>query len=157
VITGRISYMLSSFGEHLTGEEIETAVADAASEIGATVSDFSVGTLFPGEETARGGHLYVVEFGARPPTAEQAKLFTDLIDRELCRRNDDYRVHRSGGFGMDPPRLVAAQKGTFAAWMKSRGRLGGQNKVPRVINDQTLFQSLRRFCRGYAVATGSSA
>lgn len=155
VITGRTSYMLSSFGEHLTGEEIENAVAHAATEIGANVSDFSVGTLFPGEETPRGGHLYVVEFGAQPPAPEQAKQFTDLVDRELCRRNDDYRVHRSGGFGMDPPRLVAAQKGTFAAWMKSRGRLGGQNKVPRVINDRTLFRSLRRFCHDYAAASGS--
>jgi hypothetical protein len=150
VITGRITYVLSSFGEHLTGEEIESAVAHAASEIGAPVSDFSVGTSFPGEETPRGGHLYVVEFGARTPTAEDAKLFTDLIDRELCRRNDDYRVHRSGGFGMDPPRLFTVHKGTFAAWMKSRGRLGGQNKVPRVINDRTLFQSLRRFGHDYA-------
>lgn len=157
VITGRISYMLSSFGEHLTGEEIENAVAHAASEIGVTVSDFSVGTLFPGGETARGGHLYVVEFGTGVPGPEQLKRFSDLLDHELCRCNDDYRVHRSGGFGMDPPRLLAVPKGTFAAWMKSRGRLGGQNKVPRVINDQTLFQSLRRFCHDYAMATGSSA
>ena len=145
VITGRISYLLSSFGEHLTGEEIENAVAHAATAIGATISDFSVGTLFPGEETPRGGHLYVVEFGAQPPTPDRETEFTDLIDRELSRGNDDYRVHRSGGFGMDPPRLLAVEKGTFAAWMKSRGRLGGQNKVPRVINDRTLFQSLRRF------------
>ncbi len=153
VITGRISYMLSSFGEHLTGEEIENAVAHAATEIGVTVSDFSVGTLFPGEETPRGGHLYVIEFSAKPPGPEQGKLFTDLIDRELCRQNDDYRVHRSGGFGMDPPRLVIAQKGTFAAWMKSRGRLGGQNKVPRVINDAAMFRSLRRLCQDAAIGS----
>ncbi|HEX5282211.1 MAG TPA: GH3 auxin-responsive promoter family protein [Micropepsaceae bacterium] len=146
VITGRVSYMLSSFGEHLTGEEIENAVAQAASELGIAVSDFSVGTVFPGGETPRGGHLYVVEF-ARPPGPTEARRFTDLVDFELCRCNDDYKVHRSGGFGMDPPRLLAVQKGTFANWMKSRGRLGGQNKVPRVINDQTLFQSLRRFCQ----------
>lgn len=156
VITGRTSYLLSSFGEHLTGEEIETAVAHAATEIGASVSDFSVGTLFPGEETPRGGHLYVVEFGAQALAPEQAKQFTTLIDRELCRRNDDYRVHRSGGFGMDTPRLVAAQKGMFAAWMKSRGKLGGQNKVPRVINDQALFQSLCRFCHNYVPAEAPS-
>ena len=155
MITGRISYMLSSFGEHLTGEEIEDAVAHAANEIGLTVSDFSVGTLFPGEKTSRGGHLYVVEFGAESAGPEQTKRFADLVDRELCRHNDDYRAHRSGGFGMDSPRLIVVQKGTFAAWMKSRGRLGGQNKVPRVIGDQTLFRSLRRFCHDYAVARGS--
>lgn len=152
LITGRISYALSSFGEHLTGEEIENAVADAARSIGAMVSDFSAGTIFPGEETARGGHLYVVEF-LTAPTPGQAAKFIDDLDAGLCRRNDDYRVHRSGGFGMDPPRLIAVQKGTFEAWMKSRGRLGGQNKVPRVINDPVLFQSLRSFCSERIAAT----
>ena len=127
LVTGRISYSLSSFGEHLTGEEIELAVTQATAAIGARVSDFSVGSLFPDQQRARGCHLYVVEFSSPPPIAAQSKSFIEVIDRELCRRNDDYRAHRSGGFGMDPPQLVVVQHGTFEAWMKSRGRLGGQN------------------------------
>lgn len=148
VITGRTSYALSGFGEHLTGEDIETAVAAAAAAIGGVVSDFSAGILYPRVESSRGGHLYVIEFCSAPPDPAGAKRFIELIDFELCRRNDDYRAHRSGGFGMDSPRLIIVQHGTFEGWMKARGKLGGQNKVPRIINDQGLFESLRSFCAG---------
>jgi len=153
VVTGRTSYALSSFGEHLTGEDVETSVAEAAKAIGASVSDFSVGTLFPSAERNRGGHLYVVEFSSTPPSVDGAKRFIESVDRELCHRNDDYRAHRSGGFGMDPPRLLVLRRGSFEAWMKSRGKLGGQNKVPRIINDQGLFASLRDFSTGRIVAS----
>jgi len=146
IVTGRSSYALSSFGEHLTGEDVETAVAEAAKAIDGLVSDFAVGTLFPGANRSRGGHQYIVEFSSAPPTAGDAQRFIELVDQELSRRNDDYRVHRSGGFGMDRPRLLIVRRGSFEAWMKSRGRLGGQNKVPRIINDQRLFASLSEFC-----------
>ena len=63
LVTGRTSYMLSAFGEHVIGAEVERAVAEAARAIGATVSDFAAGSLFPEETGARGGHLYIVELG----------------------------------------------------------------------------------------------
>ena len=153
IVTGRISYALSSFGEHLTGEDVETAVGAAAKAIGASVSDFAVGTIFPGAERSRGGHQYLVEFSSAAFKPGDAKRFVELLDRELCRRNDDYRAHRSGGFGMDSPRLLIVRRGTFETWMKSRGRLGGQNKVPRIINDRDLFASLCDFCAGRVVAS----
>ena len=148
LVTGRTSYYLSSFGEHLTGGEIEDAVGAAASAIGAQIADFSVGSIFPDAGHARGGHLYIVEFGTAPPNKVQTQTFLDTIDAVLSRRNDDYRAHRSGGFGLDPPRLKAVPKGTFAAWMKARDQLGGQHKVPRIIANPALFDSLRHFVRG---------
>jgi hypothetical protein len=153
IVTGRTSYALSSFGEHLTGEEIESAVTRAAAGIGAMIADFSVGTIYPEKNHSRGSHLYIVEFSSRPPESAAAQNFIDTADQELSRCNDDYRAHRSGGFGMDRPKLFAVQNGTFEGWMKSRGRLGGQNKVPRIITDQDLFESLRRFCAGRLVAS----
>ena len=65
LVSGRTSYMLSAFGEHVIGAEVERAVAEAARAIGATVSDFAAGSLFPEETGARGGHLYIVELGAQ--------------------------------------------------------------------------------------------
>jgi len=70
-----------------------------------------------------------------------------ILDDVLSRRNDDYRAHRSGGFGLDPPQLRALPRGTFEAWMKSRGQLGGQHKVPRVIANPGLFAALRDFTK----------
>ena len=145
LVTGRTSYSLSSFGEHLTGDEIEDAVSAAAKAIGATIADFSVGSVFPDAARSRGNHLYVVEFTAPPPDAAGMQRFLDEIDSILSRRNDDYRAHRSGGFGLDPPQLKPVPRGTFEAWMKSRGQLGGQHKVPRVIANPELFNSLRGF------------
>ena len=144
LITGRTSYFLSAFGEHVIEEELEEAVTEAAAAIGAGVTDFSVGAVYPAEQGDLGHHRFIVEFG-RPPDPEALKRFADLTDRRLSALNDDYRAHRAEGFGMAAPEVVSVPQGTFAAWMKSRGRLGGQNKVPRIINDQETFGGLTSF------------
>ena len=154
LVTGRTSYMLSAFGEHVIGAEVEQAVAEAARAIGATVTDFAAGSLFPEEGGARGGHLYIVELGAEEggPAAGRRERFAERLDAELARLNDDYAAHRAGGYGMDPPRVRFLAPGAFAAWMKSRGKLGGQNKVPRIVNDPELFAALRGFAESYGEA-----
>jgi hypothetical protein len=144
VVTGRLSYTLSAFGEHLTGEEITDAVTGAAIAIGAGVRDFAVGALYAEKPGEIGGHLCVVEF-ERPVSAEEAARFAAAIDEDLMRRNLDYRDHRAGGFGLEPPRISMLRQGGFAEWMRRRGRLGSQNKVPRVIADPELFKDLREF------------
>jgi GH3 auxin-responsive promoter len=147
VVTGRTSYALSAFGEHLIVEEIEDAVSTAAAAIARDVTDFIVGALVPGADadTAAGGHLYIVEFAGERPSTESFAVFAAAVDSRLAKLNEDYAVHRAGDFGMAPPSIVPVAPGTFAAWMKSRGKLGGQNKVPRVITDDALFRALRSF------------
>ena len=156
LVTGRTSYMLSAFGEHVIGAEVERAVAEAARAIGATVSDFAAGSLFPEETGARGGHLYIVEFGTQAgesgPDAARRARFAETLDVTLCRLNDDYDAHRAGGYGMDGARVRVMPPGGFAAWMKSRGKLGGQNKVPRIVNDRDLFAALQAFADTYGAS-----
>jgi hypothetical protein len=139
-----LSYTLSAFGEHLTGEEIEGAVTAAAQAIGAGVRDFSAGALYPERTGEIGGHLFIIEF-ERPVAADELVRFAETLDRDLMRRNLDYQAHRAGGFGLRPPEVIALRQGGFAEWMRRRGRLGSQNKVPRVIADPTLFADLRTF------------
>lgn len=153
LITGRTSYMLSAFGEHLIGEEIEKAVLAGAAAIGKAVTDFSVGAVFPDATTPLGHHVYVVEFASETST-DARSTFAAALDAALLQMNDDYRAHRGGGHGMADPRVEPMAPGGFAAWMASRGRAGGQNKVPRVINDAGLLADLRDFAAGYR---GSSA
>lgn len=148
LITGRTSYTLSAFGEHLIGEEIERAVAEAAAALGLSVADYAVGPLHPAGPGGPGGHVYVVEFAPAVPEAAVLDRFAAGVDTRLSDMNADYRDHRSGGFGMAPPRIEAAPPGTFADWMRARGKLGGQNKVPRVINDPSLLETLRRRAAG---------
>ena len=148
LVTGRTSYTLSAFGEHLIDEEIEESVAAAAASIGAQVREFCVTARFPEARGERGGHLFIVEFAATPG-ASQLEAFARELDRALAATNDDYREHRAAGFGLDPPAVQALPPGTFAAWMKRRGKLGGQNKVPRIVDDADLLRDLRGFANGF--------
>ena len=150
LVTGRTAYSLSAFGEHLIGEEIEEAVSRAAAAIGAEVADYAVGAVYPAAPGELGGHLYVVEFyGAVPDEAARA-AFAAMADTYLSEKNEDYAAHRAGGFGMKPPAILVMKEGGFAGWMKSRNRYGGQNKVPRIVNDQALFADLCAFARRQA-------
>ena len=138
VVTGRTSYGLSAFGEHLIGEEIDKAIAAAAAAVEAEVADFTVGPIYPAESGCSGHHLYLVEF-SRPMSTTDLARFAYTIDGELAKLNRDYADHRGGDFGMRSPKVQAVPACGFARWMKSRGKLGGQNKVPRVIADPTAF------------------
>ena len=149
LVTGRTAYMLSAFGEHLIAAEIEAAVAQAARVIGADVTDYSVGPLYPAGAEALGGHLFIVEFAEGAVGSERSEDFAAALDGALAATNDDYAAHRSGGYGLKPPLVEAVARGAFAAWMKRRGKLGGQHKVPRVITDLGLLDDLRRFAAAH--------
>ncbi len=143
MVSGRLGWSLSLAGEHLIGAELDAGVAEAATKLGGSVADYAAAALPPDTSDARAGHLFIVEFsGADRP---DAVAFATALDAALARANDDYAAHRAGGFGLRTPRVALVPPGTFAAWMESRGRLGGQNKVPRVITDPALLADLLRF------------
>ena len=144
-ITGRTGLMLSAFGEHLIGTEIEAAVSGAANSIGLNVVDYTVGAVVAERKGEQGQHLFIVEFAEGPPGAALQDRFLCELDHQLYEANADYRSHRAATNGLRPPRLIAVARGTFYGWMRHRDMLGGQHKVPRVINDETLFAELRRF------------
>jgi hypothetical protein len=140
--TGRTRYFLSAFGEHLISEEVERAVAEAAESTGAAVSDFHVGPVFPEHPGGPGRHRYLVEF-AQPPSA--LGQFTSALDAALCGLNDDYHAHRAGDLALAPPDVWPVRPGGFADWLRSRGQLGGQHKVPRMDNTGKLTAELCRW------------
>jgi len=137
-VTGRTGWSLSVVGEHLTGGELDQAVAAAARDAGVAVRDYAAAPLFPTENEPRGGHLFLVEFAGEADLGR----FAHTLDATLAAGNADYAAHRGGEYGMRPPVVRAVPDGGFDAWMASRGRLGGQNKVPRVINDVAMLSSL---------------
>lgn len=147
--TGRTRQSLSAFGEHLIGEEIEKAVSRAAELSAATVSDFNVGPVFPIDGTGPGYHHFLVEFVDPPAERDE---FSRRIDETLCQYNEDYQAHRRGNVGMQSPKVSIVRRGGFARWMQSKGKLGGQHKVPRIDNTGLLtfqianwFESNRMF------------
>lgn len=145
LVTGRTSYYLSAFGEHIIAEEVEDAISVAAKAINVSVTDYSVGALFPEKEGQLGGHLFIVEFDKSGTAKEKLDTFCNELDKRLAQRNEDYAAHRANGFGLAAPKVCIVENGIFAAWMKSRDKLGGQHKVPRIINNPELFKNLREF------------
>jgi len=139
--TGRTKYTLSAFGEHLINEEVEGAVASASSRTGASVRDWHVGPVFC---DPLGFHRYVVEFSTPPG---DLPAFRDALDADLSVRNADYHWYRAVGAKLPLPGLVVAGPGGFDEWMRSRGKLGGQNKVPRMDNAGSLTEDLVGFLR----------
>jgi hypothetical protein len=137
--TGRTKYFLSAFGEHVISEEVEKAVATAAEGCAAAVTDFHVGPVFPEDQARPGRHRFLIEF-AQPP-ADLAHFTTEL-DAALCRLNEDYAAHRSGDLTMLGPEVRTVPRGGFAEWLRSKGKIGGQHKVPRMDNTGTITGEL---------------
>lgn len=153
VVTGRTASSLSAFGEHVIEEELVRAVSAAADAVGSAVADFTVGPVYPDGEDRRGFHRYVVEFDTDRVEPEKLRRFAEQLDGTLRHLNEDYDSHRQSDLQMKPPEVMAAPPGTFAAWMKSRGKLGGQNKVPRVLHDPETLAGLCATAAGFG--TGS--
>jgi GH3 auxin-responsive promoter len=82
-----------------------------------------------------------------PSPVSPTRSFRQRLDTRLCALNADYKQYRAGDYGLQGPMVEAVAPSGFAAWMKSRGKLGGQHKVPRIINNAELFASLREFAR----------
>jgi hypothetical protein len=133
VFAGRLKHTLNAFGEHVSGGELDRAIAVAAATTRSEVEEFAVATRYPDALQPVGGHVYFVEFRREPESIDE---FARAIDEVIISGNEDYTAHRSGGYGMTAPVVQPVARGFFYEWMKCRGRLGGQNKVPRVLTPE---------------------
>jgi hypothetical protein len=136
LVTGRLSYDLSVFGEHLSGEELDRSVLAACAASGVPLAEYIAGAELTG---VRGRHVFLIEpvrAGGDSPALAAA------LDAALRAENDDYAAHRDGA-QLDAPTVLLLAPGAIAAWMAGRGKAGGQNKVPRVIADTEAFAAAR--------------
>ena len=143
-ITGRTKHFLNAFGEEVVIENAEAAVAAASRATGVAVRDFTAAPVwFAVDSTAsRGGHEWVLEFVA--PGSPNLEKFAAVLDATLCELNSDYAAKRHRGLALAPPRLHAVPAGTFEAWLGSQGKLGGQHKVPRLLNSRDVLEAVLR-------------
>jgi hypothetical protein len=141
--TGRLKNFLSAFGEHLIEEEVEKAIAAASAACGVLAKDHHVGPVFPTDPKKPGHHRFFIEFHG-PHPADVTRFLT-ILDTELSRLNEDYAAHRVGDLTLLSPQLTIGPEGGFARWMASRGKAGGQNKVPRMDNNGKITQQLAEF------------
>ncbi|MBP6696689.1 MAG: GH3 auxin-responsive promoter family protein, partial [Flavobacteriales bacterium] len=137
-VSGRTRSFINAFGEELIVENADRAIESAGKAMGAVVNEYTAGPIYMDGESA-GGHEWIIEFERLP---ENADAFTDALDAELRNLNSDYDAKRKGDRAMQRPVVHAVPQGTFHTWMKQRGKLGGQHKVPRLANDRTYLEQL---------------
>jgi hypothetical protein len=139
IVTGRIKHFLSAFGEHVIGEEVEAALREAVRQHPETeVTEFTVAPLISDDKTQPSRHQWLIEF-ATPP--HDSTSFAAVLDTVLRQRNTYYDDLRQGNI-LVPLLLTPLPIGAFQRYMKSVGKLGGQNKVPRLGNDRGVAEGL---------------
>lgn len=135
-ITGRTKLFINAFGEELIIDNATEALKHACEQTGAEVVEFTAAPVFM-NEVKKGAHEWLIEFKTPPADIER---FADLIDIELQKLNSDYEAKRL--LSLERLRIHAARPNLFNDWMKERGKLGGQHKVPRLWNDRTHMDEL---------------
>lgn len=137
-ITGRTRHYINVFGEELNIENVEDALKLACEKTNATINDYTVGPIFM-EGKKSGGHEWIIEFNNCP---ENMSYFTEMLDNSLKAINSDYEAKRYNSMTLAMPKIHVARNGLFYDWLKTKGKLGGQHKVPRLSNKRDFLEEL---------------
>lgn len=140
-ISGRTKYYINAFGEEVIMDNAEKALREACLSTGAIISEYTAGPVYMGT-TSKGSHEWIIEFEKEP---SDIALFTRILDDTLKMVNSDYEAKRYKDINLVMPVIRSVPEGTFHKWMKSKNKLGGQNKVPRLSNSREFIQELYYF------------
>ena len=141
IITGRTKFFINAFGEELIVDNAEVGLAEACRQTGAQVLEYTAAPVFmDGEGKCR--HQWLIEFAKAP---EDVSQFARILDETLQQVNSDYEAKRYKDITLQSLELVVARKGLFHDWLASKGKLGGQHKVPRLSNNRVHIEEMLAF------------
>jgi hypothetical protein len=143
LVTGRIKHYISAFGEHVIGEEVEQALMSVANQEGSDIIEFTVAPQVNPPAGELPYHEWFIEFGAEP---KDLKAFALKVDKALQTKNIYYFDLIDGNI-LQPLVIQSLKKDAFINYMRSQGKLGGQNKVPRLANDRKIAEELKEFIK----------
>lgn len=138
IISGRTKSFINAFGEELIVDNAEKGLAAACKATGAQIQDYTAAPIFMNAQ-GKCSHQWVIEFAEAPDSIEH---FTDILDRSLQEINSDYEAKRYKDITLQKLQIVVARKGLFNDWLKQKGKLGGQHKVPRLSNNRTFIEEI---------------
>ena len=139
-ITGRTKHFINAFGEEVIVDNAENALQTACHQTGAIISEYTAGPVFMGDNQ-KGAHQWIIEFEKEP---DDLNKFAHILDESLKNLNSDYEAKRYKDLTLEMLHLTIAPRGTFYQWMKNRGKVGGQNKIPRLSNDRKYLDELMK-------------
>jgi hypothetical protein len=137
-VSGRTKHFINAFGEEIIIENAEVAIAEAGKKTGAIITEFTAAPIYL-DNTNKGGHEWVIEFSQEPDNLQD---FAKCLDNTLKDINSDYEAKRHKDLALQMPVVHKAPSGTFYNWMKKRGKLGGQHKVPRLYNTREYIDDI---------------
>jgi hypothetical protein len=137
-IVGRTKHYINAFGEELMIDNAEQALLVACEKTEATIIEYTAAPVYF-EDNESGSHQWLIEFDKRPNDIE---FFAELLDNSLKNLNSDYEAKRYSDMILKPPVIVEAINGTFFNWLKSKNKLGGQFKVPRLSNERIIIDEI---------------
>lgn len=137
-ITGRTKHFINAFGEELIIENTEEALKRVCKKTKAQIKEYTVAPIFM-DGKSKGGHEWIIEFKEHP---ESIDYFTELLDNALKSINSDYEAKRYHDMTLKMPKVHVAEEGLFYNWLKQKGKLGGQHKVPRLSNNREFIEEL---------------
>jgi hypothetical protein len=138
VITGRTKHFINAFGEEVIIDNAEKAFKIACERTNAIISEYTGGPVYM-QNNQKGAHQWIIEFEKLPDDLDH---FIQLFDGALKTINSDYEAKRHKNLSLEMPHVVVAKPGLFMEWMKLRGKVGGQNKIPRLSNDRQYLDPL---------------
>lgn len=137
-VTGRLKHYMNAFGEEVMVDNTDKAIARAAAKTNAVVNDYTAAPVYF-SESSNGTHEWLIEFDVPP---QNLQLFTTELDAALKTINSDYEAKRYKDIALRMPIVHAAKKGIFKEWLRSKGKLGGQHKVPRLSNERNVVEEI---------------
>jgi len=137
-VSGRTSHFINAFGEELIIDNAEQAIEKASNQTGAIINDYTAGPVYMSEGNT-GAHEWLIEFEIKPHDMDE---FIRILDQELKNLNSDYEAKRTNDFTLQLPIVRSLKKGIFHEWLKSKGKLGGQHKIPRLSNSRSFIEEL---------------
>lgn len=140
-VSGRVKHFINAFGEEVIVDNSDKAIAEACAQTGAKVTEYTAAPIYiVGNE--KGGHEWIIEFTKAPDNLER---FVQVLDNTLKAINSDYEAKRHKDLALKLPVVHVARNGAFYDWLRSKGKLGGQHKIPRLSNDRTYLEDIMRF------------
>ena len=137
-VTGRLKHYINAFGEELIVDNSDTAIAIASEKTNAVVTDYTAAPVYF-TSNDNGAHEWVIEFDKKP---DDLNNFIFELDNALKSVNSDYEAKRYKNIALRMPVVNVVKSGTFTEWFRSKGKLGGQHKVPRLSNERTLLEEI---------------
>jgi hypothetical protein len=142
-VSGRLKQYINAFGEEVIADNSDKAIAIASQKTGTTVNDYTAAPVYFGDDN-KGAHEWLIEFDIAPANTEQ---FAYELDCALKSLNSDYEAKRYKDIALTLPVVHSLPKGVFHEWLKSRNKLGGQHKVPRLSNDRKYIDDILRLVK----------